>query len=235
VPPEELVSGASPEVENQLVSLRRSSLQRLTQTRAVAEVLSGKLSPKSYIRYLMNIFHYATHSAVVIGMAGARAVHKSNKVAQYMLHHAIEETGHEAWALSDLKDLGVSEKEILASRPTPSCLAMIGMEYYYAGHGNPIALLGWMYTLEALGDDVGHMIASKVGTGLSLGQKGTYFLSGHGDADHDHIKDITNTIVRDVPTADLGELFYVAENSAGFYIGLINDALEEDLPNAPPG
>jgi pyrroloquinoline quinone (PQQ) biosynthesis protein C len=219
------VGSTTEDIESRLLALRRTSLERITRSPVVEQIMSGKDPEKLYIRYLKNVYHYATHSAVVIGMAGARSVHRSNKVAEYLLHHATEETGHESWAFSDLKDLGLSEKEILESRPTPNCLAMIGMEYYYAAHGNPIALLGWMYTLEALGDDVGHMMAKKLGETLALGQKkGTYFLAGHGDADHDHIKGITTTIIEHVPPADREEMIYVAENSANFYIGLINDA-----------
>jgi heme oxygenase len=213
----------SPGIGEQLAILRHNSLERVKRSPVFARVMEGADVRDIYIRFLKNVYHYATHSAIVIGMAGARTVSRSTRVAQYLLHHAIEETGHEAWAMSDLKELGVPESEVRASRPTPNCMAMIGMEYYYAGHGNPIALLGWMYTLEALGDDIGHAIATKVGAGLN--HKGTYFLSGHGDADHDHIKDITNVVLHDVPREDLDELLYVARNAAQFYVGLINDSL----------
>jgi hypothetical protein len=213
----------SPEIGESLAQLRRDTLERVKRNPVFARVMEGANVRDIYIRFLQNVYHYATHSAIVIGMAGARTVSRSTRVAQYLLHHAIEETGHEAWAMSDLKELGMSESEVLASRPSSNCMAMIGMEYYYAGHGNPIALLGWMYTLEALGDDVWHAIAARVGAGMN--HKGTYFLSGHGDADHDHIKDITNVVLHDVPREDRDELLYVARNAAKFYVGLIGDCL----------
>jgi heme oxygenase len=216
-------AAALSEIGEQLANLRRDTLERVRRNPVFARVMEGSDVRDIYIRFLKNVYHYATHSAIVIGMAGARTVRRSTRVAQYLLHHAIEETGHEAWAMSDLKELGVSESEVLASRPSLNCMAMIGMEYYYAGHGNPIALLGWMYTLEALGDDIGHAIATKVGAGMN--HKGTYFLSGHGDADHDHIKDITNVVLHDVPREDLDELLNVARNAATFYVGLIDDSL----------
>lgn len=218
-----MASSVNVDIAQQLAALRKSTLEKLTLSPTVGRYLYGSPPRDHYIAYMTNVYHYACHSAVVIGIAGARAVSRCPKVAQYLLHHAIEETGHEAWALSDLKDLGLSEADVRRSRPSLHCLAMIGMEYYYAAHGNPIALLGWMYTLEALGDDVGHLISAKVQEGLKLGKQGIYFLSGHGEADHDHIKDITDVIVNDVPSEDIAELLYVSNRSAELYLGLIND------------
>jgi hypothetical protein len=68
-------------------------------------------------------------------------------------------------------------------------------------------------------------MASTLRGTLGLGGKGTHFLSGHGDADHDHIQDITGTIVEHVEERDLEEVFYVAKCSGTFYVGLIEDAL----------
>jgi len=213
-------------IGNRLVALRQSSRKRIMDGTLIARILEGAPPKHSYIRYLKNVYLYAIHSAVVIGLAGARAVHRSPPVAAYLLHHATEKTGNEARAFSDLKELGVSEKEILGSKPTANCLSMIGMEYYYAAHSNPVALLGWMYTLQSLGEDIGHLVATKVSEGLSFGRRATSFLRGHADADYDHVKGVTETITRHVPPVDLAELLYVAEISARFYGGLISDALE---------
>ena len=78
------------------------------------------------------------------------------------MHHADEELGHEQWALDDLAVLGVPAQLVRASRPVPACAAMIGYEYYIAAHANPVALFGWLYTLEAMGDDLGSRIARNV-------------------------------------------------------------------------
>jgi pyrroloquinoline quinone (PQQ) biosynthesis protein C len=145
------------------------------------------------------------------------------------MHHATEEVGHEKWAQSDLQVLGISADEIMQSRPTPSCSAMIGTEYYWAVHDNPVALIGWMYTLEGFGDDIGHLVASQIAKQLPSGQGGTYFLHSHGDADHEHIRDITKVISQDVAEKDLDDVFHVADLSCRFYLGMLSEAAEEVL------
>jgi pyrroloquinoline quinone (PQQ) biosynthesis protein C len=213
-------------LESRLLSLRETTRENLRQHPVVIGILNGAPFRQLYTDYLLNVYHYATHSAIVIGMAGARAVNRSDKVAQYLLHHATEELGHQQWAMSDLVDLGLSEKQVINSRPSHSCMAMISMEYYWAAHANPVGLLGWMYTLEALGDDFGNLLASVLNANFSLQGKGTYFLKGHGAADHDHIQDITDIIINHVPAADIEEVLYVAELSATYYLGILDDIMK---------
>ena len=90
----------------------------------------------------------------MIGLAGTRCVLSHPPLAQYLLHHAQEELGHDQWALQDLAALGVSEAKARKSRPVPACAAMVGFEYYIAGYGNPVALFGWLYVLEAMANGV---------------------------------------------------------------------------------
>lgn len=213
-------------LETRLADLRNLSRERLLRHPLILGLLSGQPLIDIYASYLLNVFHYATHSAIVIGMAGARCVSKAPEVAKYLLHHATEEVGHEHWAKSDLQNVGVSGEAIQCSRPSPSCLAMIGMEYYWAVHANPVALLGWMYTLEGFGDDIGHLVASKIGEQLKASQGGTYFLQAHGDADHDHIQDITRVIANAVSPQDVDDVFYVADMSCHYYLGMLTEIAE---------
>ncbi|MGZ4929219.1 MAG: hypothetical protein ACXV76_13260 [Halobacteriota archaeon] len=118
----------------------------------------------------------------------------------------------------------MSLDEIRESRPTYSCSAMIATEYYWAAHDNPVGLLGWMYTLEGFGDDIGHIVASIMDKQMQQSGVATYFLHGHGDADHDHIKDITRTILEDVACEDLDSVFHVADLSCRQYLGMLSEA-----------
>jgi len=81
-----------------------------------------------------------------------------------------------------------------------------------------------MYALEAFGDDIAHLVASKMDAQIGQAKEGTYFLRGHGDADHDHIQDITRVIARDVAPEDLDDLFFVADLSRHYYLGMLTEA-----------
>lgn len=213
----------------QLKSLRSGTLQRLQSSELFRRLMGTSINKNIYAGYLINVYHYAKHSARVISLAGSRCVTSHPQLAAYLMRHATEEIGHEEWAHSDLLELGVSEQRIAESRPGVSCTSMIGMEYYVAGYWNPVALFGWLFVLEALGDDVGGLVAKKLDASLQLAGKGSYFLAGHSEADHDHIKDITDTIEKYMKDErDIADMLHIAQTSCELYLGILQEAVCEE-------
>jgi len=209
-----------------LNTIRQTVLDELQQTHIVREVLEGRPNPALYARYLTNVWHYARHSARVIGMAGARCVPSHPKLADYLLHHAREELGHEEWALDDLRATGFDPDRIHHTRPVPSCSAMIGVEYYTAAHANPVGLFGWLYVLEAIGDDLGHVVGDRIAEGLELAQ-GVKFLKGHGEADAEHTRDLIEQISNNVDAADRPDVHHVADVIGDLYVRMFREIGEE--------
>jgi hypothetical protein len=190
---------------------------------AIECVLAGKPDLALYRRYLTNVYHYACHSAEVIALAGSRCTRTHPEASRYLLHHAEEEMGHELWALDDLKVLGADETAVRASRPVPACAAMIAFEYYIAGRVNPVGLFGWLYVLEAMGDDLGKRVASALQTALDGGGRGVRFVAGHGVADHDHTADLTRVISQHINAPqDIADVNHVADVSADLYVRIFD-------------
>jgi heme oxygenase len=105
---------------------------------------------------------------------------------------------------------------------------MIGMEYFVAGHSNPVGIFGWLFVLEAFGDDVGHSVAERLDTSLSLGGNATEFLGGHGNADRDHIREILEVLDRHMKDPrDLGDTLHIAGVSRELYLGILDESLGE--------
>lgn len=200
-----------------LLNIRQQVLEGITHSSAVAPVLAGKPSPEIYQRYLINVWHYARHSSAVIALAGSRCVQSHPELADYLMHHGREELGHDAWALTDLAALGVSEEAVRASRPSPACAAMIGFEYFTAGHANPVGIFGWLYVLEAMGEDLGATVSARLREGLGL-QKGVKFVEGHGEADVDHTRDLTEQISQHIHGSDLDDVHHVADVVGALYV-----------------
>jgi pyrroloquinoline quinone (PQQ) biosynthesis protein C len=213
---------------SELSALRERSLSRVRGTPLVRSILAGDVPRAAYARYMSDVHQYALHSPVVIATAGARASLTHPEVARYLIHHAGEELGHDKWARADLESLGVSRDAIDSARPSVPCMAMIGVEYFWAAHGNPVAILGWTFALEALGDDVGHVVADALAKVMPGRAKSTVFLKGHGEADHDHIRDIVEVIEKHVTAPrDRADLLYVAAVSADFYAQIVEAATGE--------
>src|SRR4051794_140767 len=103
----------------ELQTLRENIRLALMDTRIVKTLFSGAFDSAGYTRYLQNVYCYAQHSPVVMAMAAARCTGSHPELSAYLLHHAQEELGHDRWAFDDLRDLGLSEDEILALLPTP--------------------------------------------------------------------------------------------------------------------
>jgi pyrroloquinoline quinone (PQQ) biosynthesis protein C len=200
-----------------LTSLRRKVDEQLRGLALVQDALEGRLDRTIYVRYLNEIAHqYAPHSPKVMCLAASRCVNTHPELAQYLLNHAAEERGHNEWAHADLRDLRVKEGIILSTRAVPACAAMIGYTYYLAGHGNPVALYGWMYILEAVGADLGPDAAE--GLKRRFG-KSLHFVGGHAVADQQHTQELQDHIQRYVRLPeDKAEVLHAAEVSADLYV-----------------
>ena len=173
-----------------LLELRKNVEQGLRDTRVVKDVLEGRPKPEDYVRYLANARYYAQFSPVLMATGAARCMASHPELARYLLHHAEEEQGHDAWALEDLADLGVSADAALAMDPVPSCRALVGYVHFLAGDTNPIGLFGWMYVLEAVGKDLGTIVGQALRDAMPHGSEGAVrFVARHGEADAERPED----------------------------------------------
>lgn len=211
-----------------LLEVRKQVLKGLRDTKIIKTLFAGTPDLGAYVRYLINAHHYAQHSPKVMAIAAARCMDMHPALATYLLHHAHEEQGHEQWALEDLRDLDVSEAAVRAARPVPSCAAMVGYVHYIAGYANPLGLFGWMYVLEAVGDDLGTLVAQRLKDVSGLPQGGMRFIARHGISDTDHTQELTQHIQRHVrQDADLADLSQVADVVADLYMRMFREIGEE--------
>lgn len=185
-----------------LAEIRRTTMIELGKCRIIAEAMDGRSAEGDYIAYLTNVYHYARFSPVIMAAAAARCCQTHEKLARYLLEHAAEEQGHEKWALDDLSQLGVAPEVIERTRPTPACAALVGYVHDQAAFRNPVAIMGWMYVLEAVGADIGTAVGEKLGQAHGDKSGPIRFVAGHGEADADHAVAISQTIEDCVQTPE---------------------------------
>lgn len=70
------------------------------------------------------------------------------ELAAYYRHHAEEEAGHVAWVEADLGVLGAGPEALASRPPSPHAASLVGAQYYWMRHAHPVALLGYLITLE---------------------------------------------------------------------------------------
>jgi pyrroloquinoline quinone (PQQ) biosynthesis protein C len=218
-----------------LPSLQHDVFERAMSSAPISALFSGEITRTQYKAYMVDVYHYASHSAQVISIAGSRLASSRRELASYLFEHAQEELGHELWARSDLHDLDMPDNEIALSRPSDACQKMLGLEYLYAAHLNAVGLFGWMFALESLGGKAGTGIANQIDQCLNLNGKGIYFLSGHGKADVDHSKDLLRVISDGIKSSEDERAFTdMFKMSSTLYIDILDSAFGSSSPSREP-
>jgi hypothetical protein len=68
--------------------------------------------------------------------------------ARYLRRHIREETGHDRWILDDGEALGIERSAVLGHIPHEAATRLVGIQYYWIHHYNPIALAGYIAVME---------------------------------------------------------------------------------------
>ena len=68
--------------------------------------------------------------------------------AEYLERHILEESGHDEWILDDAEVLGIQRRFLLERMPKRTALQLVGSQYYWIHHYNPIAMLGYIAVME---------------------------------------------------------------------------------------
>lgn len=109
-------------------------------------------------------------------------------LAGYLERHIPEETGHDIWLLEDLEVLGVDRKVAAARVPKPSVARLVGAQHYWIRHTHPVALLGYLKTIEGNPPTVDGLEGIMARTGLPAAAFRGWL--HHARVDPDHLADL---------------------------------------------
>lgn len=68
--------------------------------------------------------------------------------ADYLERHIVEESGHDEWILNDAEVLGIQRRALLQRIPKRTALQLVGSQYYWIHHYDPVAMLGYIAVME---------------------------------------------------------------------------------------
>ncbi|MFL6299153.1 MAG: iron-containing redox enzyme family protein [Terriglobales bacterium] len=72
----------------------------------------------------------------------------SRALVEYFSHHVTEEADHDTWLLDDMESLGLARDQVLQRIPPAEVAELVGAQYYWMHHSDPVALLGYVAVLE---------------------------------------------------------------------------------------
>jgi hypothetical protein len=141
----------------------------------------------------------------------------------YFLEHAAEEDGHTEWLLADLALMGIEPSSVQKRLPYPSIAALVGAQYYWMKHVDPIAYLGFLAVLESPAQmDFLREVAQR--TGIPLECMSCHVR--HAELDPEHVAEFDRTLDALAISAAQRELITV---SAITSIGYLEDVFTEIL------
>jgi Iron-containing redox enzyme len=110
----------------------------------------GQLYPKYLValHWLLRATVPLMERARVVSLSRYRGSIEHVSFAAYLDQHIREEMGHDEWLLEDLEDLGVQKTQVFSNLPSPTAAFLVGAQYYWIEHCDPIALLGYIAIME---------------------------------------------------------------------------------------
>lgn len=189
-------------------------------------LMDGSIDTVSYARYLVQAYHYVRWTTPLLKEAGERMKRSGHQTAlgELFLQKASEERGHERWLLADLKNLGWSTSRVMTTGRCPAVNAYVAWNRYTALAGMPTAFLGTAYVLEYLAvyrapQAVERMIAAGKIPNI---HKAVTFLRGHGEADGEHVAELTALLRSMTDPREQAALLLSARTTRTVYLGLFS-------------
>ena len=170
-----------------LVSETVDGQMALASTPQIQDGLMGRISRETYIAYLTEAYHHVKHTVPLMREARAGMDEAHRRFVAALDEYIVEETGHEHWILSDIKNCGGDAEAVRTGAPRPATLAMTDYAYEYIRHANPLGFFGMVFVLEGASVRLATLGAEAVARNLGLGPECFSYLTSHGALDLEHL------------------------------------------------
>jgi pyrroloquinoline quinone (PQQ) biosynthesis protein C len=212
------------EIINDLKAHRRSYIDC---NPIFASLAGGQITRFHYLAYLRETYHLIKHTPKYLNIAADRVAQSDERLSDYFHQFSLQETGHELLCIKDLNALGEHPEKILSGDPNPGVWGMVTQCYFWASHGNPVALLGEAFATEELGFTNGKDVATLLQTTYGIPREATNFLRLHGSEDKEHLEAAARAIVWYAGNRDVyADIVYATKTTYRYYGQLFTDVLE---------
>jgi len=169
----------------------------------VTDASTGRFWTRPDLREIFPEFLFLTHCIIrasVPLMAAAACVSRERaaenemypRLEEYLSHHVTEEASHDEWLLDDMEVLGFERGEVLRRVPSAAVAELVGAQYYWLHHADPVALLGYIAVLEGDPPREGELEAAAVRTHLPHDAFRTFI--SHAKLDPNHKQELDDFI-----------------------------------------
>lgn len=151
------------------------------------------LDKKLYIIVMKQIFHYTSHNSQNQALVSINLDSTRVGMLKYVLHHALEEAGHDTMVIHDLTKFNITESDIRNDKLLPETEALISFLYWTALKKDPVARLGYSYWAESC---YGYIedLTNSMQSDLELKSKYMTFFIGHSSLDEKHFEEVKEAL-----------------------------------------
>jgi hypothetical protein len=235
-----------------MAALEKPKVRNSQIVRAKIDLFGGRLGqtcydfwthkqfPRLYCEYIYQSHSIIRASVPLMEAAEAmsrRPYYQADPVIQgfgrYLRKHIPEETGHHEWILDDGEAMGLERQHIWQRMPKESATELVGVQYYWIHHYNPIALAGFIATMEGSPPTAEFIdqVARRNRLPLTCFSNFTY----HARIDPVHKRELDEVLDALPLTAEHLELIGLSSlRTIRMMTGIMEDIIQSGLKRQPP-
>lgn len=205
----------------QVQEIARGTCDELVNAQVIGGVISGQATMETYPVFLRQTHDYVRFSKPILEACTRRLRELGGREDLIRLFEikAMEENGHETWALDDWEALGLSRHLVMTSAPSPAVREYLAWNMKMAESNTPLGFLGTAYVLEYISQALAPRAVKNlleanripnIGNALS-------FLRSHGEADEDHIRVLDELLASIEGKADRNAIVWSAAETRRLY------------------
>ena len=149
-------------------------------------------------------------------------------LASYLETHIEEEAGEDEWLLQDLEALKVDRTTVLEQVPSPKVARLVGAQYYWVLHVDPVSVLGYLAALERDPPSLGFIDELIQRTGFDRAAFRT--LIAHAERDPDHAVELDDLLDQIELTTAQWELVSLSAMNTVHLLACVLDAIVQAAP-----
>jgi hypothetical protein len=155
-------------------------------------------SRRRYLAYLHEMHALIRASVPLMERAASRCAvlapcePVAGALGRYLERHIEQERDHDTWLLEDIAAAGGDPTRTVRRPSSPDIADLAGAQYYWIEHQHPIALLGYIRTLEGNAPAPG--LADRLADRTGLPDAAFHTVRAHAELDHGHLAELDETI-----------------------------------------
>ena len=185
---------------DQLESETSEARERFTRIPVISRALAEGVPMDLYVSYLGQAYHHVRHTCPLLRAALDRCNSEDRALAGALREYILEEEGHEAWILDDIRDLvgPATVEHTIEYEGDPPVRALVGFMYDAIARRGPHAMLGMVNVLEGMSVQLAEKAAAAIAGHIGeTPDQGFRYMMSHGSLDQEHVvffRDLVNDI-----------------------------------------